>query len=337
MSFIQLNHVSKDYEIVLHHSGIKNVLKNIFSPDRKTIHAIKDISFEIERGEIVGLIGENGAGKSTTLKMLSGILVPTSGEVIVSGISPYLEREKNAYNIGVIFGQKSRLNWNLPIIDSFELSKEIYSINTQKFKANVDMFVDMLQMQDFCSTPVRQLSLGQRMKAEVALALLHDPPIFYLDEPTIGLDVLAKKQIREFVKERNRIFGTTIILTSHDMKDIESICKRIIMLSDGCIIFDDSMKEFKQRYIKEGLVEFTYSMKVNDKMPSQKNLRILEEDDHKILVSFLTSEMTNSQVFEEMSRYYEINDFSVKNPDIEDVVRCIYEKEEIVLKKQKED
>lgn len=255
MSLIEVSHISKDYEVTMPHPGAGNVLKNIFRPERKIVHAVKDISFTIEEGELVGFIGENGAGKSTTMKMMSGILYPTSGSITAAGLCPYRKREKNAANIGVVFGQRSRLNWDLPMLNSFELQKEIYRIDPAVFQRNVDMFVEMLRMQDFYRTPVRQLSLGQRMKAEVALSLLHEPPILYLDEPTIGLDVLAKQQIREFIRERNRLGKTTTILTSHDMKDLDSVCRRIIVLLKGEIVFDGSIGRFKQEYQKEASMD----------------------------------------------------------------------------------
>lgn len=187
--------------------------------------------------------------------MMSGILYPTSGDIQVSGICPYRQREKNAQNIGVVFGQRSRLNWDLPMADSFDLYREIYRIDSRIFRKNVALFVEMLHMQDFYDTPVRQLSLGQRMKAEVALALLHEPPILYLDEPTIGLDVMAKQQIREFIVERNRREATTTILTSHDMKDLAYICRRIIVLAKGSVLFDGSMEAFRQTYAKDDAMD----------------------------------------------------------------------------------
>ncbi len=255
MSLIELSHVSKDYKVTMTRPGPGNVLRNLFRPDTKTVHAVKDVSFSVEAGELVGFIGENGAGKSTTLKMMSGILYPTSGDILVSGICPYRQREKNAQNIGVVFGQRSRLNWDLPMADSFDLYREIYRIDSRIFRKNVALFVEMLHMQDFYDTPVRQLSLGQRMKAEVALALLHEPPILYLDEPTIGLDVMAKQQIREFIVERNRREATTTILTSHDMKDLAYICRRIIVLAKGSVLFDGSMEAFRQTYAKDDAMD----------------------------------------------------------------------------------
>lgn len=218
----------------------------------KKVSAVSDISFTIESGELVGFIGENGAGKSSTIEMMSGILFPTDGSITVAGLCPYRKREENAKNIGVVFGQRSRLNWDLPMMDSFELYQEIYRIDPAVFRKNVERFVEMLHMQEFWHTPVRQLSLGQRMKAEVALSLLHEPPILYLDEPTIGLDVMAKQQIREFIRERNRLEGTTVILTSHDTKDLDCVCRRMIVLAGGHIVFDGSIERFKQDHAREG-------------------------------------------------------------------------------------
>lgn len=328
MSLIKVDHVYKDYKIIMQRAGSKNVLRNIFKPDTKIVHAVKDLSFEIDYGELVGFIGENGAGKSTTIKMISGILFPSSGNITVSGICPYLKREKNARNIGVVFGQRSRLNWDLTMMDSFELNKEIYRVDSSIFKKNVDMFVEMLHMQDFYHTPVRQLSLGQRMKAEIALSLLHEPPILYLDEPTIGLDVLAKHQIRNFIKEKNRIDGTTTILTSHDMKDLDSVCKRIIILARGSIIFDGSIEKFKQEYTKEAIAEFTYSNKTSDELIQHNDIRVIEDKEHRLVISFLPSNLTTAQVVGIIGENYEINDFTIKAPDIEDMVRGIYEKDE---------
>ncbi len=333
MSLIKVDHVCKDYKVILQRAGAKNVLRNIFKPDTKIVHAVKDLSFEIDSGESIGFIGENGAGKSTTIKMMSGILFPSSGSITVSGLCPYLKREKNACNIGVVFGQRSRLNWDLPMVDSFELNKEIYRIDSIIFKRNVEMFVEMLRMQDFYQTPVRQLSLGQRMKAEIALSLLHEPPILYLDEPTIGLDVLAKHHIRDFIKERNRLNGTTTILTSHDMKDLDSVCKRIIILAKGSVIFDGSMEKFKQEHTKQSMAEFTYSNRTSDKLIQHKDIRVMEDKDHRLVISFQSSNLTTSQVVGIVSENYEINDFTIKPPDIEDMVRGIYEKDESIEQK----
>ena len=219
----------------------------------KSDFTLDSLSLSLPYGAILGFVGENGAGKSTTIKMMSGILFPTSGSIQVGGLCPYQKREENAANIGVVFGQRSRLNWDLPMMDSFELYREIYRIDAGVFQKNVDRFVEMLHMQDFYQTPVRQLSLGQRMKAEVALSLLHEPPILYLDEPTIGLDVMAKQQIREFIKERNRLAGTTTILTSHDMKDLDCVCKRLIVLAKGRILFDGSIERFKEEHAGKGI------------------------------------------------------------------------------------
>ena len=327
MAFIDVDQVYKDYEVIIQRPGARNVLKNIFSPDKKTVHAVKGVSFQIEQGELVGFIGENGAGKSTTIKMMSGILFPTSGNITVAGLCPYKKREKNAKNIGVVFGQRSRLNWDLPMVDSFELNKEIYRIDAKKFKKNVDLFVEMLHMQEFYNTPVRQLSLGQRMKVEIALSLLHEPPILYLDEPTIGLDVMAKQQIREFIKERNRLEGTTTLLTSHDMKDLDQVCRRIIILQKGTVIFDGSMETFKQKYTKEAVAEFTYASCTSKGFASDGRVRILGDKNNRLTISYLPTDMTTAQLVEYVGRDYEIYDFAIRMPDIEDIVRGIFENE----------
>ena len=207
MALISVDHVCKEYIVHVQKPGIKNFFKNVFSPETKIITAVQDLSFQIEEGELVGFIGENGAGKSTTLKMITGILYPTSGSIHVANLEPYKNRKQTAEHIGVVFGQRSRLQWDLPIMDSFELYKEIYQIEDDPFKNNVSRFIEMLDMERYLQTPVRQLSLGQRMKAEISLSMLHNPDILFLDEPTIGLDVLAN--IRFVILSKREIDGLT--------------------------------------------------------------------------------------------------------------------------------
>ena len=242
MSIIEVKELIKDFKVYQQQSGFVKVLKSFVKQDIKKVNAVKNVSFSINEGETVGFIGENGAGKSTTIKIMSGILYPTSGEVLVDGIRPYENRRRNAMNIGVIFGQRSRLLWDLPMKDSFELYKEIYKIDKEIFEENVKTFIELLDMGDYIKTPIRQLSLGQRMKVEISLAQLHDPKILFMDEPTIGLDVLAKSNIRQFILESNKKRGTTTLLTSHDMKDLDQVCERIIMISKGEIIYDGGIK-----------------------------------------------------------------------------------------------
>lgn len=248
MSLIEVINLKKDFKVYQQQQGFKNVFKSFFKSDVKIVNAVNDISFKVDEGEIVGFIGENGAGKSTTIKIMSGILYPTSGEVLVDGIRPYENRKQNAMKIGVIFGQRSRLFWDLPMLDSFELYKEMYRIDNDVYKKNVANFIELLDMGDYLKTPIRQLSFGQRMKVEISLALLYNPKILFLDEPIIGLDVLAKNNIREFIRQSNADRGTTTILTSHDMKDLDQVCSRIVLISRGKLVFDGKTEEFKRIY-----------------------------------------------------------------------------------------
>jgi len=321
MSLIELMNLKKDFKVYEQQQGFKNVMKSFVKREVKIVNAVNDLSFNINEGELVGFIGENGAGKSTTIKMMSGILYPTSGEVLVNGIRPYENRKQNAMNIGVIFGQRSRLFWDLPMQDSFELYKEIYRIDKDKFKENVHTLVELFDMGDFQKTPIRQLSLGQRMKVEISLALLHDPKILYLDEPTIGLDVLAKSNIRQFIKRSNAEKGTTIILTSHDMKDLDQICSRIILISKGKLVFDGKTEEFIRKYSGSTLIKATFSKEnvISHPALNIKNTTQLTKD-----IIFDRSQISLAEVVAFLSSRDDFVDMTVKNPDIEDIVREIY-------------
>ena len=232
-NIISVKHISKEYRINKRSKGLFGHLVNLFYPKYEMKRAVDDISFDISEGEIVGFIGANGAGKSTTIKMLTGILYPTSGEIQVANMNPYKERKKYVRDIGVVFGQKSQLSWDLPIIDSYELLKKIYNIPDEVYESNLKLYVDLLDMSGFINQPVRQLSLGQRMRADIVAALLHSPRIIFFDEPTIGLDVLAKEKIRNFIKYLKDECNITMIFTTHDMSDIEKTCDRIIIIDDG--------------------------------------------------------------------------------------------------------
>lgn len=324
MELIRLDKVTKDYRIHIRDEKTKNPFKKLFMPKIKTVHAIADISFSIKEGELVGLIGENGAGKSTIMKMMSGILSPDEGLITVNGIVPYRQRIENAKNVGVVFGQRTRLQWDLPMRDSFDLYKEIYKIDTEIFHKNVEAFVDMLNMGSFYSTPVRQLSLGQRMKVEISLSLLHNPPILYLDEPTIGLDVFAKHQIRDFIREQNRIKGTTTILTSHDMKDLEEVCDRIVFLSQGKLLFDDTIENFKREYATEAMIEVVYSRQLKFEEAVSPDFEVVQSGAHKLKVSFRPNRISAAAIIVSLAERYEISEVSIARADIEDMVRNIY-------------
>ncbi len=329
MDVVRIEDLKKEFKVYEQPTGFTNTLKSFFKRESKIVKAVDGISFDIGEGELVGFIGENGAGKSTTIKIMSGILYPSRGNAWVNGIKPYENRIRNAMNIGVIFGQRSRLLWDLPMQDSFNLYKEIYRIDKSVFKKNVQLFTEMLGMGDFFKTPVRQLSLGQRMKVEIALALLHDPKILFLDEPTIGLDVLAKSNIRDFIVESNRSKGTTVILTSHDMKDLDRVCSRVIMISKGKLKFDGGIDAFKELYGGETLLKVTFA---DDNADSNIEidygpLKVTASEGNKKDILFDKRICSLQQAFAYITGNFDVLDITVKEPDIEEIVRGIYASE----------
>lgn len=259
MAFIEVEDLVKNYRVVVTKKGFTENLKSLFHREYIIKEAVKNMSFSIEKGEIVGCIGPNGAGKSTTIKLLAGVLQPTSGVVRVGGIEPYKERKENAKKIGVVFGQRSQLYWDLPVNDTFELYRLLYDVPKDKFQKNVDKYIELLQMKDFVCQPVRQLSLGQKMKANIAIALLHDPQVLYLDEPTIGLDVMSKKAIREGIIAVNKENNTNVILTTHDMDDIATVCNRIILIDQGVKVYDGSIEDFKNIFNSDYVIKLEWT------------------------------------------------------------------------------
>ena len=243
---ITMEHVCKSYKIAKRNAGFKEACKALFRRETEEIRALSDVSFQIGDGEMVGYIGPNGAGKSSTIKILSGILVPDAGNCIIDGRSPWKDRVEHVRQIGVVFGQRSQLWWDIPVIDSFELLKEIYSIATPDYKRTLEELTELLQLQEILRTPTRQLSLGQRMRCEIAASLLHNPKLLFLDEPTIGLDAVSKLAVREFIKKQNAEHGTTVILTTHDMQDIEAIANRVILIGKGRILLDGTLEDMRK-------------------------------------------------------------------------------------------
>lgn len=258
MLAIDVQDLRKEFRVQKNREGLSGALKDLFKREYREVAAVKDISFQIRQGEICGYIGENGAGKSTTIKMLTGILVPTSGKLNVNGYVPYKDREKFVNGIGVVFGQRSQLWWDIGVIESFQLLRKVYRVPESDFRKRLDNLVERLQLGDLLNRPVRKLSLGQRMRCELVASLLHNPSILFLDEPTIGLDIVVKTEIRDFLLQMNKEEGTTILLTTHDLQDIEALCSRVIMLDDGRIIYDGGLDELKMKWSKGREIQFQF-------------------------------------------------------------------------------
>lgn len=255
---ITLEHVSKTYKVSKRDAGFSSAWKALFHREYEYVHALDDVSFTIGDGEMVGYIGPNGAGKSSTIKILSGILTPDGGVCTVNGITPWKNRIEHTRRIGVVFGQRTQLWWDVPVMDSYELLKEIYRIDTHTYQNNLERLTAMLNLSELLKTPARQLSLGQRMRCEIAASLLHSPPLLFLDEPTIGLDAVSKLAVRDFIRQLNQEQNTTVILTTHDMQDIEALTNRIILIGKGKILLDGSMDDIRQDYdsTEEALAAF---------------------------------------------------------------------------------
>lgn len=255
---ITMQHVRKTYRVSKRDAGFSSAFQSLFCKKYEYIHALDDVSFTISDGEMVGYIGPNGAGKSSTIKILSGILTPEEGTCLIDGLIPWKNRIEHVKNIGVVFGQRTQLWWDVPVLDSFELLKEIYKISAPAYRHNLEQLTDMLNLSELLKTPVRQLSLGQRMRCEIAASLLHDPKILFLDEPTIGLDAVSKLAVRDFILKRNREKNTTVILTTHDMQDIEALTDRIILIGKGRILLDGTIDDIRKDYdsTEEALAAF---------------------------------------------------------------------------------
>ena len=325
-ALIQVNGISKTFKISKRAKGLPSKLANIIKPKYIYKKAVNGIDFSIEKGEMVGFIGPNGAGKSTTIKMLSGILYPDSGEIKIDGYIPYKQRKDYVSNIGVVFGQKTQLSWDLPLIESFELIKHIYKIPNNKYEENLNKFVKLLDMESFINQPVRQLSLGQRMRGDIAAALLHSPKIVFFDEPTIGLDVVAKEKIREFIKHLNKTEGITMIFTTHDMQDIEKVCNRLIIIDNGQKIYDGGLEEIKNSYGTLRTIEVEFEEALN--LDPINNVEIYEmEEDNKCKKRFIfdSTKVQINNVMTDLLTKYNVKDVSIKEPEIDGIIRDIYE------------
>ena len=322
MPIIQTRSLRKTFRSVKRQAGVAGALRTLFSREYVERVAVDDVSMSLEPAELVGYIGPNGAGKSTTIKMLTGILVPTSGDIEVAGLVPYRERKRNARNIGVVFGQRSQLYWDLPLIESFELLRAIYSVPRDRYAQNLKEFTDILEMEEFMRTPVRQLSLGQRMRGDFAAAMMHDPKIVYLDEPTIGLDVLAKEAIRTFIARVNTERGTTIILTTHDLADVERLCRRIVLIDGGKIVYDGPIDEIKERYGTHR----TLIVQLGEHYPDLaiEGTEVEERTGDVVRLRFDRKTISADQLIRRVTERYSVNDVSIEEPDLESIIRRIY-------------
>lgn len=325
MSFIEVKNISKEFKVNKRSAGIPGMIANMFVPKFEIKKAVNDLSFTIEKGEMVGFIGPNGAGKSSTIKMLSGILCPDKGSITVGGFIPYKQRKAYVGNIGVVFGQKSQLQWDLPVIDSFELLRAIYRIPEEKYKRNLERFTEMLDMKSFINQPVRQLSLGQRMRSDIVASLLHSPEIVFFDEPTIGVDIIGKETIRSFIKELNEQDKVTMIFTTHDMQDIEQTCNRIIIIDKGSLMYDGSLQEIRSKYgtSRRLIAEFNEETAV----APIKNVIIEDLKDRKVSFTFDNNIVDVNKLMHEVLEKYSVHDVTVAEPEIESIIQKMYKGE----------
>ncbi|NIS83216.1 MAG: ATP-binding cassette domain-containing protein [Anaerolineales bacterium] len=320
---ILTRNLQKHFKVFRHRRGLWGALRNLFSREFRLIRAVDGVSFEIEPGELVGYLGPNGAGKSTTIKMLTGLLVPTGGELEVNGSVPWKERRTYVAHIGAVFGQRTSLWWDLPVIDSLELLKHLYDVPATRFHQNLQNFRDLLEMDAFLNTPVRSLSLGQRMRADLCAAMIHDPVLLFLDEPTIGLDVVAKERIRHFIRHINQARGTTILLTTHDLSDVERLCERVMILDQGRLLYDGALETLRTRFggDRQLVVEFAEEYAEVD----IAGAHVAEHSSTQATYHFERGAITASELIGRISARFRIRDVEVRQPPIEDTIRRIYE------------
>jgi len=324
-SIIHVQELVKTFKIYHDHKGYLGAIRNLFDRKYDLVHAVDQINFDIQPGELVGYIGPNGAGKSTTIKMLTGLLVPTSGEVRVNGYIPWKERKTYVKHIGAVFGQRTTLWWDLPLSDSLTLLQHIYEIPDPLYKKNLAMFREILELDAFMNTPVRSLSLGQRMRADLCAAMLHDPKLVFLDEPTIGLDVVAKERIREFIQFINRERGTTILLTTHDIADVAKLCERVMIIDHGKIVFDGRLDHLLKTYGGRRFLSVQFAEIYPE--PVLEDADIIKIEGNNVVYSFMRNTVSASHLIHKLSEAYRIADLEVNDQPIEDTIREIYEKQ----------
>lgn len=320
-SILSVDHLTKKFTVVVGKKGLSGAIHNLFSPTKREIIAVNDITFSVQEGEIIGFLGPNGAGKSTTIKMLTGILTPTSGSAKVNGLEPYQRPRENARNIGVVFGQRSRLWWNLPVQDSFEYTKALYQIPQNVFEENVRYFSDSFGVGGILTKPVRTLSLGQKMRAEIAMAMLHNPRILYLDEPTIGLDVVGKNELHQLVQRINADRGVTIVLVTHDVLDIERLCRRVMIIDKGRLVWRGEIEALKKA---KGVEKHYHVLYESPCAPIQAPFLKVEEANGQHHHYICTEDVPLDDILPQIMAAGRVVDFTVNDPPLDQVMRRIY-------------
>ena len=323
MALIEVHNLQKRFRVARRKAGPLGAVRALVARDAREVTAVDDISFAVGRGEMVGYVGPNGAGKSTTIKMLTGILVPSAGQVLVDGLVPWKQRTRLARRIGVVFGQRTQLWWDLPLVESLRLLRYIYKVPGERYARNLRRLTELLDLGPFLDKPVRQLSLGQRMRGDLAAALLHDPLILYLDEPTIGLDVVAKERIRAFLLELNRESGVTVLLTTHDMADISRLCERMLIIDHGRLLYDGGVAAITERY--GGERRLVVDLDEDVACASVPGARLERQEGTRLWLSFRREEISAPELIARVANRYRIRDLMLEEPDIEQVVRRIYQ------------
>ncbi len=324
MTVIRTDQLTKTFRVPQKDPGVRGAFKALFRPKHREIRAVDQVSFAIDRGEIVGYIGLNGAGKSTTIKMLTGILQPSGGRVQVLGRDPHKQRVANARRIGVVFGQRTQLWWDLALIESLNMIAKIYEVPPARYRQLLEQFAETLELSELLHTPIRNMSLGQKMRAELAATLIHEPEIVYLDEPTIGLDLIVKERIREFIKQQNRDKGATVILTTHDLGDIEELCRRVLIIDHGQLIYDGPLSTIKDRFGKYREITFE-TRRAIDEFQLPPGAEVAAQEECKLVLRFDRNLTTASQVAAALMTQLDVVDFSLAEPDLSHIVKQIYQ------------
>lgn len=319
---ISVSQLNKTYRIAKRNAGMKEAFSSLFHKEYSEIAALKDVSFSIQEGEIVAYIGPNGAGKSSTIKIMSGILTPDSGQCVVNGYVPWLQRKEYVRHIGVVFGQRSQLWWDVPVIDSLELIRDIYKVEQISYRRTLDELTSLLDLTELLRTPARQLSLGQRMRCEIAASLLHEPKVLFLDEPTIGLDAISKHAVRDFIRKINQEKKTTVILTTHDMQDVEALSERIILIGKGQILLDGNLSELKKRYGTMKTIQVEY---MGGTLPAKEGIAIQSRQMGNLTILVDTEQISISEAIIHLSSNLEVIDLSVASTSAEEMVMSLYQ------------